>query len=241
MSGDYYDIKVKSVIAAVAAQQILNLCYDSPTLDNPFCALFQRAGAGGGPRGEQQFRVLEGSRLQSSANFAQLRARGIDVNVDYNHRFDFGTLSLRGVWTHVIQRDNFNNPAIPSFKDVITNELGDPQDTFNINGDLKVKKFTLGYSFRWIGRQYLSSFETYNSVNGQPPQNLDIAQQQKYPVVTYSDVRIGYDLTDSFSLQLGVNNIGNTEPPLGLVGSGAGAIYDNRGRFAFIGVRAKVF
>ena len=116
LSLDYYNITVNNVITAVAAQNILNLCYDSPTLANPFCGLFQRASAAGGPGGEQQFRVIEGSLLQSSANFAKLKARGLDLNLDYAHRFGFGFVSLKGAWTHVIQRDNFTNPALPAFQ-----------------------------------------------------------------------------------------------------------------------------
>ena len=41
--------------------------------------------------------------------------------------------------------------------------LGDPQDRFNINIDLKRSSFTLGYSFRWVGPQYLNLYEDYNS------------------------------------------------------------------------------
>lgn len=240
LSVDYYNITVNNVISSVSAQNILNLCYDSPTLNNPFCGLFTRAGTSNGPRGEQPFQVLEGSLLQSTANFAKLKARGLDLVLDYNHRFNFGVVSLKGVWTHVIQRDNFTNPALPNFKDVITNELGDPQDTFNINADMKIGKLRFGYAFRWIGAQYLNAFEDYNGVNGQPPQNTDYAQIVKYPVQTYSDIRVGVEVSDKFSLDLGVNNIGNELPPYGLTGAGNGAIYDSRGRFLYIGIRAKL-
>ena len=150
-------------------------------------------------------------------------------------------MALHGIWTHVIQRDQFNNPALPNFKDVIAQELGDPQDTFNINADLKVSKVTFGYSLRWIGQQYVGAFENFNAVNGQPPQNADATEIIRYPVVTYSDVRVGYDLTNRYNIQLGVNTLGNTIPPLGQVGASASAIYDNRGRFVFVAVRAKVF
>src|SRR5262249_4583813 len=44
LSVDYYDIQVDKVITAPTAQQILNACYDSPTLANQFCGLFQRVG-----------------------------------------------------------------------------------------------------------------------------------------------------------------------------------------------------
>ncbi|MEO7179188.1 MAG: TonB-dependent receptor, partial [Allosphingosinicella sp.] len=70
ISSDYYDITVNGVITSVSAQTTANQCYDSPTLQNPFCDAFQRAGAGGGPNGEQPFRIIEGSLLSSSLNFA---------------------------------------------------------------------------------------------------------------------------------------------------------------------------
>src|SRR5690606_23044594 len=70
LSVDYFDIEVDDVISSVSAQNILNLCYDSPTLDNAFCSMFERAGPGGGPNGEIPFQVLEGSLLQSALNFA---------------------------------------------------------------------------------------------------------------------------------------------------------------------------
>ena len=49
LSADYYNIKVKNVIRVVAAQPILNICYDSPDLNNPFCASVRTCGrpAGG--------------------------------------------------------------------------------------------------------------------------------------------------------------------------------------------------
>lgn len=240
ISTDYYNVTVDKVISAVTAQNILNLCYDSPTLSNPFCGLFQRAGAGGGPRGEIPFRVLEGSLLQSTANFAQLKATGIDTNINYNHRFSWGEISARGIWTHVIQRDNFTNPANPAFKNVITNELGDPSDQFNITADAKFGKVSFGYSVRWIDKMYLNTFEDYNSVNGQPPQNTDYATVEKYPAVTYHDIRASYDVSELFNAYIGVNNVSNKQPPFGVTGVGAGsAIYDNRGRFGYVGVTAK--
>ena len=240
VSVDYYNIRVNKVITSVAAQTIVNLCYDSPSLANVFCGLFQRAGTAGGPRGEENFRIIEGSLLQSAANFAKLQARGLDVNADYTHRFGFGTINLKGVWTHVIQRSNFTNPSIPSFENVITNELGDPQDTFNINANVKVGKLSFGYGFRWIGGMYLNTWEDYNAINGTPPQNVDYAPIVKYPAVSYSDLSASLEVNNRFTLNGGVNNVANKLPPYGLVGSGTGAIYDSRGRFFYIGFRAKL-
>ncbi|MEG8027004.1 TonB-dependent receptor domain-containing protein [Sphingomonas aerolata] len=183
---------------------------------------------------------MEGSLLQSTANFAKLKATGIDTNINYNHRFSWGEISARGIWTHVIQRDNFTNPANPSFKNTLTNELGDPSDQFNIALDGKFGKLSLGYSVRWIDKMYLNTFEDYNSLNGQPPQNTDYATAEKYPAVTYHDIRASYDVSELFNAYFGVNNVSNKQPPFGVTGVGAGsAIYDNRGRFGYIGVTAR--
>ena len=239
ISSDFYDIKVDNVITSVGAQTILNLCYDSPTLNNPFCGLFQRA-SGTGPKGEENFRVIEGSLLQSSANFARLRAQGIDTNIAYNHRFDWGNLNVRGVWTHVTKRSSFVNPSNPDFVDVIKGELGDPTDAFNIATNLTIGKVTFGHTVRWLDKMYLNTFEDYNSVNGQPAQNIDYAPIKRYPTVTYNDISVTYELNDDFELTGGVSNVGNVKPPYGLTGVGAGSgIYDNRGRFFFAGATAR--
>lgn len=241
ISADYYDIKVNDVITATgSAQQILNLCYDSPTLSNPFCGLFQRAGAAGGPRGEQEFRVLEGSLLQSTANFASLKNRGIDTNIAYRHKFGWGDFNLTGIWTHVLQTSSFTNPADPTFQDSFLNELGDPQDQVNINTSLKVGKLTFGYQARFIGKMYVNTYEDYNSINGLPPQNTDFAPIIKYPTVSYHDIRGQIDVNDKFNFYLGIDNVGNKQPPFGLTGVGAGSgIYDVRGRYGYVGVVAK--
>ena len=44
-----------------------------------------------------------------------------------------------------------------------------------------------------------------------------------------------------YNLYLGIDNLTNTKPPLGLTGIGGGSgIYDNRGRFGYVGFMAKL-
>lgn len=240
ISTDYYDITIDNVITSVAAQQIVNLCYDSPTLSNPFCGSFQRAGAGGGPRGEIPFQILEGSLLQSSLNFAKLKARGVDTNISYQRNFGWGQLNVSGVYTRVIQRDDFTNPNDPTFKNRILGELADPKNQFNLNTSLGIGRYTIGYQLRYLGKMYLNTFEDYNALNGLPPQNADYAPIKTYPDVFYHDIRFGLDINDDFNMYFGVDNVTNVKPPYGLTGVGAGSgIYDNRGRFGYVGVKAK--
>ena len=239
ISADYFDITVNDVITSVSAQNILNLCYDSPTLDNAFCGLFTRAGAGGGPRGEQAFRVLESSLLQSTLNFAKLEATGVDTNIGYRRTVGPAQVSLNGIWTRTIKRNNFTNPANPQFKNIILQELGDPKNQVNINASAKVGAFTVGYQMRWIDKMFINTAEDYIGVNGQPPQNADYASVKYYPDVFYHDARVEFGATERFNIYLGVDNIADRKPPFGLTGIGAGsAIYDNRGRYIYTGVRA---
>lgn len=240
ISADYFDITVDGVIASVSAQNIANLCYDSPDLNNQFCDLFQRAGAGGGPRGEEAFRIIEGSLLQSSTNFAKQKARGVDTNVAYNHDLGWGKLNVNAIWTHMFQRDDFTNPSNPAFKNRLLGELGDPTDQVNFNSSIQFGKVTVGYQMRWIDKMYLNTYEDFNPLNDLPPQNADYAQVQTYPDVFYHDIRGDVEINEDFNAYLGIDNVTNRIPPYGLTGVGAGSgIYDVRGRYFYAGVVAK--
>lgn len=240
ISSDYYDITVNRVISTVAAQTVVNQCYDSPTLQNPFCDQFQRAGPGGGPRGEENFRILEGTLFSGALNFARLERSGVDTEVAYRKKFSWGTASLRGTWTHILTNRNFLNPTNPNFANSFMRELADPQDEVNVNASVKAGRYTLGYQVRYIGKQYLNTYEDYNSINGQPPQNADWADIIYYPAVFYHDARFSIDVTERFNFYMGVDNILNRMPPFGLTGVGGGSgIFDNKGRNFYAGVVAK--
>ncbi len=240
LSVDYYTITVNDVITAPSAQQIANACYDLPDLNNQFCSLFERAGAAGGPAGEIPFQILEGSLIQTSQNYAKLKARGIDAQLDYRYTDGDWTFTFGGQYTHVLQRDEFLDPANPDFKNRILGELGDPKNQVNLNVSAKYKSVTLGYQFRWIDKMFLNTYEDFNGLNGLPPQNTDYASVQKYPSVAYVDIRAAVDVSEGFNFYAGVDNLFNRKPPFGATGVGAGTgIYDNRGQYVYAGIVAK--
>ncbi len=241
LSADYYEITVNNIITAPSAQQIINACYDAATLNNQFCGLFQRAGAAGGPNGEEVFRIIEGSLQQTVLNYAKTKTRGLDVDLSYRHQVgNLGTFGARLVYTHVFQNDDFLDPANPTRADQTLLELGDPKDAFNLDFDLKRGSLTVGYQLRYIGHQVLNTYEDYFSVQGRAPENADFADRQFYPSVFYHDVRLGLDVNDRFNIYGGVDNLFNKQPPFGLTAtSGGSSIYEPRGRFFYAGVKAK--
>lgn len=242
ITADYYDITIDNVIASVTPQIAIDNCYDAASLNNPFCTLFKR-----GANSE----FIQGSLLDSSANFASRRARGIDLEVNYRRNLsdigfgrlglgDLGRINLRGQATYVLQRDNFEFPDDPTRPNQQLLELGDPEWAFNFNADWTYKQLTIGYQLRYIGHQVINLAEDLFTVGGRPPQNADYAVSQFYPEVYYHAIRATFEINKRYSLYGGVENLADQQPPFGLTGIGGGSgIYENKGRFFYFGGTAK--
>ncbi len=241
---DYYDIDVSNVIADVGAQTIVDQCYDLPTLNNQFCAQFERnAGPGLGPDGEQPGEILTGSLIEGPLNFAKRQRRGVDVDLSYHHQVGVNTfLNARLYYTHVIKASNFTDPTNPSFEDVLRGELGDPKDEFVFDMDVTVGKVTFGYGAHYIGPMYLGDYENYYPLNDLPPQNPDGYPRMTFPGVLYHDFRLALQAdhlipTRSAEFFLGVDNAFDKHPPLSATGLTEGsAIYDVWGRRFYAGI-----
>lgn len=227
---DHYRIRVDNLIAALGAQAILNQCYDQADLNNQYCDLIF-------PRNPDST-FASPALITAGVNFAQQRADGIDIEVAYRRSFDNGhRLNIRGIATYVLRRTNFVNPADPAFGDRILDELGDPRWAANLNISYGVGPWDLRYSANYIGGTCLagSTYENYNTFQGRPPTNADNYFPQKYDDIVYHALRLNYRLSDRFNMHFGVDNVFDTEPPLGLLGGGGGDPYDPVGRFFYAG------
>ena len=244
---DYFDIKVKNVIAAPSAQQIVNSCYDLPDLNNQFCALFQRNLTGATlATGEVPGQIITQSLQQTPLNFAALKRRGIDVQLNYNHSIGADSrVSVRGYYTHTFQTSDFIDPTRPNLETRNAGQLGDPKNEATLNADLTVSQFTIGYQGHYIGPMLTTAYANLFSINGNPPQNADVIAITEYPSIYYQDLRfsvqIGSTQTNRRGLEwfFGVDNVTDRHPPLGSSATGANsAIYNITGRTYYSGVRA---
>ncbi len=236
---DYYKITVNNVISTPSAQDILNNCYDLSSLSNEFCGLFKRDDAAGSATGTP-YRIIEGSLQQVLLNYAKLKASGIDAELDYNRKIAPNvTLALQVVGSYNLKNNNYLSLADPRFYTQNIYNLGYPKIQANANASIQVGKVTLGYQVRYIGKMVPDDISDIRSVDGRAPQNADFTDFQFYKAVWYHDIRLGLDVNDKFNIYGGVDNVANKLPPYGLTGTGADAIYDNRGRYMYMGVTAK--
>jgi outer membrane receptor protein involved in Fe transport len=227
----------------------MNSCYDAPTLQNQFCGLFQRAGAGGGPNGEIPFQIIEGSLQQTLLNYAQLKVRGLDVDVAYRHRVGFGEIGTHFIWSHYFQNDQFIDPTQPGFADRLLGEITYPRNAFNWDVTLRSGIFDLFYQMRYLSPMATDFIEDIESVQGRPPQNADFSEPRRTPGVFYHNVRLGITPNDRYTFYLGVDNVLDQKPPLGATGnlalvgsantSASTGIYENKGRYLYAGFNAK--
>jgi outer membrane receptor protein involved in Fe transport len=240
---DYYDVKISNVISAVDSQDILNGCYDSPDLNNQFCNLIAPRDASG------NFQIP--ALLESTLNFAEQRARGIDLDVRYTR--DIGAndnIALRFIGSWVRTRNDYPYLDAPEQPDRLKGELGSPIYRANVQADWTHNNITLGYTVRYVGRQSIADWELQHETAGVPdtPYNPLYADVTYYPKRVYHDVNIDLKVNDNFTLYGGVNNLTDKLPPYGLLGLGGGgvdgtgndALYDNIGRFMYVGARIKM-
>ena len=249
LSVDYYNIKIENVIFALGAQTIINQCYDAPNgIDNQYCAAINRRADGtfqgqsdrllGGQTLSFDLEPDDSSFISGPFNFARQKTSGIDFDLNYQRDFGAVALNFRGLLSYVIERDNFTDIDDPNFVNQQLLELGDPEfaGSMIIGLDFGVPRIT--YNMRYIGEQYVTTFETFNSLNGLPPQNPDYSFPTEYPETFYHNLRLDLELENDFGFYVGVDNLLDTLPPLGLDGTGSGSgQYDNIGRFLYAGAR----
>jgi outer membrane receptor protein involved in Fe transport len=261
---DFYDIKVRNLIASLTAQSILNTCYDSASgiAGNQYCATVSRDPTTG--------LFNDPLLVNQPLNFAQQHARGVDIDVSYRKTFENGDrLAIRGIATRAMIMNNFINPLLPQEPNRQLSELGDPKWAANLNLSYDFGPVAISYSLRYLDKQTVAvSWETQNpymaacpttganagitpntgGINGTAlpctpgaivrvaPNNADAFPTAFYPVIVYQDIRVDFEVDKKFNFYFGVNNFMDTLPPLDDQGTISGSPYDSFGRYFFAGV-----
>jgi outer membrane receptor protein involved in Fe transport len=245
---DYYDIDIRNAITTLTAQVILDQCYDAPGgIDNQFCRAITR-NPNGTFAGQQDvahagttvtFPRTGSGFTQGPFNFSRTNTSGIDFDLSYQlpSSGDF-RFRARAIASYLINRDNYTDISRPDFINQQKLELGDPEWAGQLNIGIGYKKLDFDYTMRYVGGTTfnLVEFENMNSVQGRPPLNPDQRPFTFYPDYTYHDIRATFNLKEA-TLFFGIDNVLDTQPPFGLLGTEEGAgVYPNTGRFFYLGL-----
>jgi outer membrane receptor protein involved in Fe transport len=222
VSADWYDIRIKQAINTGAAQDLVDQCYDGPTLDNSFCTTVGRDPRTG-------YIATFTTRPENVASFD---TEGLDVALNYRFRpsAEIGSFNLR-VNGNYLKKLQF----IPTAGGEVDDDRGEPfAPKYSATGDVTWTKgkVTLNY-----GVNYFSKTRRYTTeqVEAQP----DIAEKRYifYKPKWEHEAQAAIDIDKRLNLYAGVNNLFDTKPDVAASGYPISAV----GRFFYIGAKAKLF
>lgn len=201
---DYWNIKIENAIAFPQAQEIVDACYDSPSLNNQFCQSFTR----NRNAGSQTFLGLNGL-TRRQLNFARFEASGIDFGVDYAFELanlgigEAGILSMgvTGTWTE--NNTIFQSANDPNAKNPELGELDVPRWAVNPRLSWSYQGLTVGWTGYWRSNQMLRGVEIENRATFSNPET---------GASWVHDVQAGYEITENIRVAAGINNITDVEP-----------------------------
>lgn len=154
LTADHYNISIDDAISTVAAQDVVDNCYDSSTFPNDFCNSFTRN------RNPTSAQFLGFTSLNlTMINFVQVETAGIDVSLSYTTSIGEHQLGLSATasWTDKI--DFFFDPTDLTRIDPELRELQRPEWSGRATVSYGYKDFGFDYTVTYLGEMALRSVE----------------------------------------------------------------------------------
>lgn len=225
---DFYDISIeKSIsVAGGGVNNILNLCYNViQNANSAVCGLINRDSQG----------VISGPPFvvtASNANLASLSTRGIDFQLDYATRMNFGLFGEES-------RLAFNLMATYTDEYTFTPLVDLPDDNvqcagrFGLNCGDPIPKWKFNSRLSWIDGPLTSSVR-WRHVGG----TRDDDDETDYIVDSIGaynvfDLSFAAEVSENVTVNMGVNNLFNKQPPV--IGSNAEQANTYPGTFDVLG------
>ncbi|MBB1472317.1 TonB-dependent receptor [Luteimonas sp. MC1782] len=237
VSVDYWRVTLHDAIGAVTAQTNATRCVDSPGgINNKFCSFISRAPTGGytDPQGRDFPAYSITNWLALNENLAKSRRVGVDLEVDYRFEMLGGNSTLRFVGTRMIQSREWAFQDFPDeFLEYVT-YFTDPRWRAQLNGTYRRGNWRGSWDLNYVDGNLRVTPASYRSNPGSqsPIRNGSWV---------YHNMQAGYKFGDSgLDLYVGVDNVFDKDPPLNYFGADLGtALYDNIGRFIYVGATYK--
>jgi outer membrane receptor protein involved in Fe transport len=223
LRADWYDIRLRNAIQYSTAQDIVDLCYDQPTLDNIYCNVIDRDPDSGYI---SDFTIIP-------ENVAEFRTAGLELRANYG--FEPGNLGRFnvGLVGGYLDRLEF----VPSAGADTENELDSaayPAPRYTAVFDLTWMKgpVTLNYGINWHDKTRRVTREQEEANPDYVPEGY-IWYQEKWEHELYGS----YNFDDRIELYAGINNLFDRKPDIGASGYPISAV----GRSFYVGVKALLF
>ncbi len=241
LSLDYFDIQVDGLISTVGAANTLDLCYVDN--DPAACSRIHRNTANG------SLWVGSGYVENLNINIGGLKTSGVDINANYGFDLDtvglsqYGSIGLSfvGTWLDTLETDSGTNTA-SSISDCVgyygSAQCGVPNPEWRHRFRATWQSpWSVDVSATW---RYYSEVDFGSSLTGPVGGRLD----SKLDAMSYLDLSANWQITDTVSGRVGVNNVLDSDPPLS-VAAGTGGngntypqLYDAMGRYVLFGISA---
>jgi iron complex outermembrane receptor protein len=219
-SADFFEIRIEDAIASVAAQDIIDGCFDSKSFpQNQNCALFTRNVDPNSP----QFRGINFVR-QTELNFAALETSGLDVSLRYEFDWLESAFRIGLAGTQVFKLDSFFDPSDTSAVNPELGELTRPEFAGNLDFGFSRGPLSLQWQTQYLDEQTLGEVETAQELFG---------RSAMVGEVFIHDFAFEYRLGDRYLLSGGVNNVTDVQPERTEVATPVSPV----GRYLFVGMQ----
>lgn len=204
VTADYWDIRIEDAIAFPRAQEVIDACYDSPSLDNQFCRSFTRNRTAGSPT-FLGFTSLTRYQL----NYAAFEASGVDLAFSYDFELadlglgDFGGLSFAATVTWLENNTQFLSASDPNARNPELRERNFPRWAANPRVTWNYDAITLGWAGYWRSNQLLRGVEV---------EDRAIFENPEAGWSWVHDIQGSYAFSENLSLTVGLNNVGDVAP-----------------------------
>lgn len=224
---DFYDIKVKKLIATYGASYVLQACLDGET---SFCSLVNRAPVSG------SLWYGGGYIENGTLNLGSQHTRGVDVTAMYKMDLGSSSLTFDLVGTYL---DKFDVTRIEG-GDVVTcaGEFGDECGT-------PLPKWRHKLRATYAMENGLSVSAAWRFFKGTVNDSADLYAPEvgSIPDVSYLDLSVAARITDNYTLRIGAQNVLDKTPPFldsNFTNNGSNVyaqVYDSLGRYIYASVQ----
>jgi outer membrane receptor protein involved in Fe transport len=202
ISFDWYDIKLENAISTATAQQVINLCVDSP-MPNNYCDSVQRLSA---PEGTFGTGFISGY-LIGPQNVAQYTTAGADVNIAWTFTLDpdWGKFHFGMNGGYLDDLTFISLPGAPPSD----RKMNTYAPKYTANGDLTWTKngFIVNY-----GVNFFSKTRRFSEALKAAQPDVADPKYFYYKEKWVHDLRVSHDWDNGIRLYAGVNNLYDAKP-----------------------------